>query len=161
MAWTLRYLLHLFLMYFREVALDNFPADTDVLKRSQRLTTKPDVGRTSEKRRLIYDVLKTSYLRCLKDVQFTTSWTRFIYVVLKTSNLRRLEDVDLRCLEDVWFKTSWGSLIYDVLKTSDLRHLGSVWFATSWRRLIYIVLKEVQFKTSSRHLQNDVCIATS
>ena len=45
----------------------------DVLKSSRRLTTKPDVIRTSGKRRLIYDVLKTSYLGCLKDVQFATS----------------------------------------------------------------------------------------
>ena len=45
----------------------------DVLKRSRRLTTKPDVVKTSGKRRLIYDVLKTSYLRRLEDVQFTTS----------------------------------------------------------------------------------------
>ena len=44
-----------------------------VLKRSQRLTTKPDVVKTSGKRRLIYDVLKTSYLRRPKDVQLTTS----------------------------------------------------------------------------------------
>ena len=43
------------------------PADTDVFKRllkkvtrSQRLTTKPDVVRTSGKRHPIYDVLKTS-----------------------------------------------------------------------------------------------------
>ena len=45
----------------------------EVLKRSRRLTTKPDVVKTSGKRRLIYDVLKTSYLRRLKDVQFMMS----------------------------------------------------------------------------------------
>ena len=48
----------------------------DVFKRSRRPTTKPDVVRTSGKTRLICDVLKTSYLRRLKNVQ-----------------LRRLEDV--------------------------------------------------------------------
>ena len=48
----------------------------DILKRSQRFTTKPDVVKTPEKRRVIFDVLKTSYFHCLEDVQ-----------------LRRLEDV--------------------------------------------------------------------
>ena len=45
----------------------------DVLKRSRRLATKQDVVTTSGKRRRIYDVLKTSDLRRLEDVQFTTS----------------------------------------------------------------------------------------
>ena len=45
----------------------------DVLKRSRRLTTKQDVVTTTGKKRQIYDVLKTSDLRCLKDVEFTTS----------------------------------------------------------------------------------------
>ena len=87
----------------------------DVLKRSRRLTTKPDVVTTSYRRRLIYDVLKTSDLRRLEDVRFTTSWRRLIYVVLKTSDLRRLQDV--------WLTTFWRRLIYDVLKTSVKRRL--------------------------------------
>ena len=45
----------------------------DVLKRSRRLATKQDVVTTSGKRRRIYDVLKTSDLRRLEDVQFRTS----------------------------------------------------------------------------------------
>ena len=51
------------------------PADTDVLRRlhvvlrrSRRLTTKPDVVKTSGERRLIYDVLRTSNLQRLEDV---------------------------------------------------------------------------------------------
>ena len=64
----------------------------DVWKKSWRLTTKPDALKTSGKRRLIYDVLKTSDLRCLEDAQFTTSWRRLIY--------------DVRCLEDVEFTSS-------------------------------------------------------
>ena len=40
----------------------------DVLKMSRRLTTKPDFVKTSGERRLIYDVLKTSYLRHLEGV---------------------------------------------------------------------------------------------
>ena len=40
----------------------------DVLKRSQRLTTKQDVASTSGKKRRIYDVLKTSNLRRPEDV---------------------------------------------------------------------------------------------
>ena len=113
----------------------------DVLKRSLRLTTKSDVVKLSGKRRLIYDILKTSYLRRLKDVQFTTSWRRLLYVVLKTSNLRRLEDVNLRRHADVWFKTSWRRLFYVVLKTSYLHRLEDVLFASSWRRPIYDVFK--------------------
>ena len=78
----------------------------DVLKRSQRLTTKPDVVRSSGKRRLIYDVLKTSDLRHLKGIYFMASSRRLIYVILGTFDLRCLEDVFLRCLEDVQFTTS-------------------------------------------------------
>ena len=75
----------------------------DIFKRSWRPTTKQDIVTTSRKRHRIYDVLKTSYLRCLEDVEFTTSWRRLIYVVLKTSNLGRLENI--------WFTTSSGRLI--------------------------------------------------
>ena len=53
----------------------------DVWKRSRRLTIKPDGFRTSGRRRPIYDVLKTSYLRRLEDVRFLTSWRRLIYDV--------------------------------------------------------------------------------
>ena len=80
------------------------------LKSSRGLTTRSDVVKTSGKRRLFYDVLKTSYLRRLEDVQFTTPWRRLIYDVFRTS-------------------------IYDVLKTSDLRRLEDVQFTTSWKRL--------------------------
>ena len=45
----------------------------DVLKRSRRLATKQDVVTTSGKSCRIYDVLKTSDLRRLEDVQFRTS----------------------------------------------------------------------------------------
>ena len=45
----------------------------DVLERSRRLATKQDVVATSGKRRWIYDILKTSDLVRLEDVQFTTS----------------------------------------------------------------------------------------
>ena len=45
----------------------------DVLKRSRRFTTKQDVVKTSGKRPRIYNVLKTSDLRRLKDIEFTTS----------------------------------------------------------------------------------------
>ena len=48
--------------------LDASPTDTDVLKWSRYLTTKPGVAKTSGKRCLIYDVLKTSNLRRLQDV---------------------------------------------------------------------------------------------
>ena len=44
-----------------------------VLKRSPHLTTKQDVVTTFGKGRWVYDVLKTSDLRRLEDVQFTTS----------------------------------------------------------------------------------------
>ena len=86
----------------------------DVLKRSRDLTTKPDVVKSSYRRRLIYCVLKASDFRCLKDVRFTTFWRRSIYDVLKTS--------DLRCLEEVRFTTSWRRLInaqlaHDVVAT--------------------------------------------
>ena len=45
----------------------------DVLKRSRRLTTKPDVVTTSGKRRQIYDILNTSDLRHYEDIQIVTS----------------------------------------------------------------------------------------
>ena len=107
----------------------------DVSKRSRGLTTNLSVVTTSGKRRLIYEIFKTSDLRRLEDVWFTTSWDvwfttscgRPLYVVLKTSNLRRLEDI--------WLTTSWVRLIHDVLKTSDLRRLEVVQFKTSSRRL--------------------------
>ena len=83
----------------------------------EHLKTKPDIVTASYRRRLIYDVLKTSDLRCLEDVRFTTSWRRLICVVLKTSDLRRLKDV--------WFTPSWRRSIYDVLKTSVKRRLCS------------------------------------
>ena len=64
----------IFTEHFWTAVSKGFPADIDVFKMSSgRLTTKPDVVRTSGKRRLIYDVLKTSYLRRPKDVQLTTS----------------------------------------------------------------------------------------
>ena len=65
----------------------------DVLKRSRRLTTKPDAVTTSGKRRHIYNVLKTSDLRPLEDVQFVASWRCLIYDVFRISDLRRLEEV--------------------------------------------------------------------
>ena len=62
----------------------------DVLKTSI-LWCLEDVGFTSSWRRLIYDVFKTSDLLRLEDVWFTTSWRRrLIYDVLKTSVERRL-----------------------------------------------------------------------
>ena len=133
----------------------------DVLKRSRRLTTKPNAVKTSGKRR-------TSYLHRLEDVQFTTSWGRLIHDVSKTSDLRRLKTFNLRHLEDVWSTTSWGCLIYHVFKMFDLHRLEDVQFMTSSRRLIYDVLRtsnlqrlktsnlrrleDVHFTTSSRHL---------
>ena len=105
----------------------------DVLKRSRHLTTKSDVVKKSGKRRLIKDVLKIFYLRCLEDVWFTTSWRRLIYNVLKTSVKRRLEDVSCT--------TSWRRPIYVVLRKSNLWRLQDVWFTTSWGRLIYNGLK--------------------
>ena len=39
----------------------------DVLKRSRRLASKPDVVTTSGRRHRIYDVLRTSDLRCHED----------------------------------------------------------------------------------------------
>ena len=65
----------------------------DVLKRSRRLATKQDVVTTSGKRCRIYNVLKTSDLRPLEDVQFRTSWRRLISDVLRTLDFWRLEDV--------------------------------------------------------------------
>ena len=94
----------------------------DVLKGSRRLRTKQDVVTASGKGRRIYDVLKTSDLRHLADVQFATSWKRLIYDVFKTS--------DLRLLEDVRFTSSWKRPICDVLKTSVKRRRCSNVVAT-------------------------------
>ena len=128
----------------------------DVLIKSRRLTTKQDVVTTSGKWRRIYDVLKTSGLRLLEDVQFTMSWRRLIYVVLKTSNLQRLEDV--------WFTTSSGRLVFNILKASDLwrledvlkQHLCSNVVATSIQRrkkwlflILYCLKYSENFKCSS------------
>ena len=68
-----RSLVHLFLELYSQWTQTSLRRLQDVLKRSRRLTTKPDVVKTSGKRRLIYDILKMSYLRRLQDVQFTTS----------------------------------------------------------------------------------------
>ena len=140
-----------------------YPADTDIFKTFSgrlimvtTLTTKQDVVTTSEKRHRICDVLKTSDLRRLENVQLTTSWRRLIYDVIRTSGLQ--------CSEDVWFTSSWRRPIWDVLKMSDLQRLQDVWFTTSWRRLIYVVLKtsnlrrleNVWFTTSSGRLIYDV-----
>ena len=124
----------------------NLPVDTG------HLMTKPDVVKTSGKRSLFYDVLKTSYLRHPEDVQLTTSWRHLIYDVLKTSDLHRLENAQLMSswrrpiynvlTKNIWFGTFWGRLIYDVLKTSNL-----------------CCLENVQFTTSSRSLWNIVCVA--
>ena len=120
----------------------------DVLKRSRHLTTKPDVVKTSGKRPLIYDVLKTSDLQRLEDVWITTSWGRLVYDVLKTYNLRLLEDVQ--------FMMSWRRLIYDVLRTSNLRRLEEVRFTSTWKRPIYNV-----FKTSvKRRLCSNVLVTS-
>ena len=97
----------------------------DVLKRSRRLATKQDVVTTSGKRCRIYNVLKTS-------------------------DLRPLEDVQLGRLEDVWFLMSWGRWIFDVLKTSDLSRLEDIQFRTSWGRLIYNI--KARFTSSWRRL---------
>ena len=93
------------------------PADTDVFKTSsgrlKKVTTSCDQTRRRQdvwKKTRIYDVLKTSDLCRLKDVQFRMSRRRQIYDVYRTFDLRRLEDVQF----------------YDVLKTSDLRHLENV-----------------------------------
>ena len=87
------------------------PADRDVFwtssgrlkKATTSYETKQDVIAMSGKRRRIYNVLKTSDLRRLKDVEFLKSWRRLIYVIVKMSNLRRLKNV---C-----FTTSSGRLI--------------------------------------------------
>ena len=68
-----RSLVHLFLELYSQWTQTSLRRLQDVLKRSRRLTTKPDVVKTSGKGRLIYDILKMSYLRRLQDVQFTTS----------------------------------------------------------------------------------------
>ena len=126
----------------------------DVWRRSWLLTTKPDIFKTSGRRRRIYDVLKTSNLHRLEDVRFITSWRSLFYNVLKTSQLRRLEDVG--------FTSSWRCLIYNVLETSVLRRLEDVSsttssrFTTFWRRLIYDILK-----MSDLQLLDDPCKTTS
>ena len=107
----------------------------DILKRSRRLTAKPDVVKTSGKRRLIYNFLKTSYLRRLKDVQFTTSRRHLIYDVLRTSDLQRLEDVS--------FTLSWGRPIYNVFKTSVKRRRIDVYTKSKERIFPYFVLSEI------------------
>ena len=89
----------------------------NALKTLQRLTIKQDVVTTSGKRRLIFDVLRTSNLQHLEDVQFMTSWRRLIYDFLWTSDLWRLEDTR--------FMSSWKRPVYDVLKTSVKRRLCS------------------------------------
>ena len=131
-----------------------FPVDTDIFKIHR--TTKSNVLTTSGRRSLIYDILKTSDVRRLKDVRFTTTWRRLICDVLKTSDSRRLRDVGLRRLEDVLFTTSWRCLIYDVLKVSKLRRLEYVWFMSFGRRLICDVLR-----TSVLLRLEDVCKTTS
>ena len=124
----------------------------DVLKRSLLLEKDKYVG----KRHWVYDVLKTSDIHCLEDVQFMTSWLRLIYDVLKTSDLHHFETSNLGRLKKVWFITSPGRLVYDVLKTCNLRWLEGVWFMTSWRPLIYNVLK----KSVKRRPCNNI-VATS
>ena len=116
--------------------------DTDVfktfsgrLKKVTTYTTKPEVNTTSYRRRLIYDVRKTSDLRRLEDVRFTTSSRRLIYVVLKSLIYVVLKTFDLRSLENVWLTTFWRRLIYNVLKTSVKRRLcGNVVAAFIQRR---------------------------
>ena len=77
-----------------------FPADTDAFKTSLGRLKKVTTSYDQTRRR--YDVWKKmSDLRRLEGVLFTSSQKRPIYDVLKTSYLRRLEDVDLRRLEDV------------------------------------------------------------
>ena len=120
----------------------------DFLKRLRRLTTKQEVIMTSGKRRRIYDVLKTSDLRRLEDVQFTTSWRRLIYDVLRTAGFRRFEDVR--------FASSWRRPIYDVFKTSVKRRLCSNVVVTSIQRqkklfflILYCLKYSENFKFSS------------
>ena len=68
-----------FLIWKKNVLIVTQPKKTslrrlqDVLKRSRRLTTKQDVVTTPGKRRRIYNVLKTSGLRCLENVPFAAS----------------------------------------------------------------------------------------
>ena len=69
-------------MYFSQRTQISLRRLQVVFKSSRRLTTKPDVVTTSYRRCPIYDVLKTTDLRRLKDVQFATSWKRLIYNVL-------------------------------------------------------------------------------
>ena len=44
----------------------------DVIKRSQSLLIKLDAITTFARRRRIYDIFKTSDLRCLEDIRFKT-----------------------------------------------------------------------------------------
>ena len=137
----------------------------DVFKRWLCFTNKQDVFMTSGKTRRIYDVLKTSDLHHLEDVQFATSWRCLTYDIFRTSGLRRPEDV--------WFTSSWRRPIWNILKTSDLWRLQEVWFTTSWKRSSYVVLKtsnlrrleDVRFMTPwrsqwKRHLCSNA-VATS
>ena len=78
----------------------------DIWKKSWRLTTKPDVFPTSGRKCWIYDIFKRLYLRCLEDVRIISSKRRLIYDVLKTSDLWRLGDVGLRLLDDLCKTTS-------------------------------------------------------
>ena len=102
---------------------------------------------TTSWRRLIYNVLSTSDLRRLEDVQFTTSWRRLICDVLMTSDLQRLADVR--------FTSSWRRPIYDVLKTSVNRRLCSNVVVTSIQRhkkyfflVLYSLKHSKKFKCS-------------
>ena len=80
-----------------------FLADTDVFKTSsgrlEKVMMSYDQTRRRDdvwKRRLIYDVLKTSNLQHLEDVRLKTSRGCLIYNVLKTSDLRHLENVQFK-----------------------------------------------------------------
>ena len=158
-VWTPLPLLKFFLQKWRVIHIgwrrfqlkrgEHCPANTVVFKMSSgRLTTKQDVVTTFGKWRRVYDVLETSDLLRLEDVQFTTSWRLLTYDVFRVSGFQRPEDV--------WFMSSWRRPICDVLKTSDLQRLQDVWFTTSWRRPIYVVLKT----SNLRHLE-DIWLMTS
>ena len=75
------------------------PANTDAFKASSGRLKKVTKSFDQTKRRhniwkwrRIYNVLKTSDLRRLEDVQFTTSWKSLIYNVVRMSDIWRLED---------------------------------------------------------------------
>ena len=116
----------------------------DVLKRSRLLTVKQDVISMSGKRRRAYVVLKKSYvvLQRLEGVWFTTFSGRMTDNVLKTSGLDRVKNVqfkmscrypiydvlkmsDSRRLEEVPLMSSWRRPIYVVFRTSEKRCLIS------------------------------------